>query len=83
MKTRSPRYYFYILIATHYRKGSYVAALCICMIYLIHYDIYLIRHDDIVKVKSANHDHRRHNLFDIKLYSGSNSFRYFTMISKL
>ena len=29
MKTRLPRYYFYRLIATHYKKGSYVAAPCI------------------------------------------------------
>ena len=28
MKTRPPRYYFYNLIATHYKKRSYVAVPC-------------------------------------------------------
>ena len=31
MKTRPPRYYFYNLIATQYKKGSHVAAPCIDM----------------------------------------------------
>ena len=26
METRPPRYYFYSLISTHYKKGSYVPA---------------------------------------------------------
>ena len=32
MKTCPPRYYFYSLIAMHYKKGSYVAAPCISIL---------------------------------------------------
>ena len=37
MKTRPPCYYFYNLIATHYEKGSYVAAPCISKVNCISY----------------------------------------------